>query len=119
MQYSQEHLKTMVFAEFGGQTKCIMNNWKIENGAQPWPQTILKQLKEWHVFCDQSGETLTAAPTQLFQTRLNAKALWFSEILLVFICLFFLNIFQKAKIEIKLKQGMGIEEKKNGTEANI
>ena len=31
MQYSQEHLKTMVYAEFGGQTECIMGNWKIEN----------------------------------------------------------------------------------------
>ena len=31
MQYSQEHLKTMVYAEFGGQTECIMSNWKIEN----------------------------------------------------------------------------------------
>ena len=29
MQYSQEHLKTMVYAEFGGQTECIMGNWKI------------------------------------------------------------------------------------------
>ena len=31
MQSSQEHLKTMVYAEFGGQTECIMGNWKIEN----------------------------------------------------------------------------------------
>ena len=31
MQYSQEHLKTMVYADFGGQTECIMGNWKIEN----------------------------------------------------------------------------------------
>ena len=31
MQYSQEHLKTMVYAEFGGQTECIMGNWKMEN----------------------------------------------------------------------------------------
>ena len=31
MQYSQEHLKTMVYAEFGGQTECIIGNWKIEN----------------------------------------------------------------------------------------
>ena len=31
MQYSQEHLKTMVYAEFGEQTECIMGNWKIEN----------------------------------------------------------------------------------------
>ena len=31
MQYSQEHLKTMVYAEFGGQAECIMGNSKIEN----------------------------------------------------------------------------------------
>ena len=31
MQYSQEHLKTMVYAEFGAQTECVMGNWKIEN----------------------------------------------------------------------------------------
>ena len=34
MQYSQEHLKTMVYAEFGGQTECIMGNSKIENGTR-------------------------------------------------------------------------------------
>ena len=34
MQYSQEHLKTIVYAEFGGQTECIMGNWKIENIIQ-------------------------------------------------------------------------------------
>ena len=34
MQYSQEHLKTMVYAEFGGQTECIMGNWKIENSLR-------------------------------------------------------------------------------------
>ena len=33
MQYSQEHLKTMVYAEFGGQTECIMGNSKIENST--------------------------------------------------------------------------------------
>ena len=31
MQYSHEHLKTMVYAKFGGQTECIIRNWKIEN----------------------------------------------------------------------------------------
>ena len=34
MQYSQEHLKTMVYAKFGGQTECIMGNWKIGNYAK-------------------------------------------------------------------------------------
>ena len=34
MQYSQEHLKTMVYAEFGGQTECIMGNSKIENRVE-------------------------------------------------------------------------------------
>ena len=38
MQYSQEHLKTMVYAEFGGQTECIMGNSKIEN------LTIFKEI---------------------------------------------------------------------------
>ena len=28
---SQEHLKTMVYAKFGGQTKCIMGNVKMVN----------------------------------------------------------------------------------------
>ena len=36
MQYSQEHLKTMVYAKFGGQTECIMGNWKIENTPFPY-----------------------------------------------------------------------------------
>ena len=31
MQCPQEHLKTIVYAKFGGQTKCIMGNSKIEN----------------------------------------------------------------------------------------
>ena len=31
VQSSQENLKTIVYAKFGGQTKCIMGNWKIEN----------------------------------------------------------------------------------------
>ena len=29
--YSQKHSATMVYAKFGGQTECIMGNWKIEN----------------------------------------------------------------------------------------
>ena len=37
MQYSQENLKTMVYAEFGGQTECIMGNSKIENGEEKRP----------------------------------------------------------------------------------
>ena len=35
MQYSQEYLKTMVYAKFGGQTECIMGNSKIENEVTP------------------------------------------------------------------------------------
>ena len=33
MQCPQEHLKTIIYAKFGGQTKCIMGNSKIENVA--------------------------------------------------------------------------------------
>ena len=41
MQYSQEHLKTMVYAKFGGQTECIMGNSKIENAVRTplWNET--------------------------------------------------------------------------------
>ena len=46
MQYSQEHLKTMVYAKFGGQTECIMENWKIENGRrEDW--TLQVPNKKW------------------------------------------------------------------------
>ena len=47
MQYSQEHLKTMVYAEFGGQTECIMGNWKIENSLNKFTdlQTRIINLK--------------------------------------------------------------------------
>ena len=44
MQYSQEHLKTMAYAEFGGQTECIMGNWKIENYKVKAPGTGVSQV---------------------------------------------------------------------------
>ena len=45
MQYSQEHLKTMVYAKFGEQTECIMGNWKIENRHTEIMFTSLLGLK--------------------------------------------------------------------------
>ena len=36
MQCPQEHLKTIVYAKFGGQRKCIMGNLKIENDQVKW-----------------------------------------------------------------------------------
>ena len=47
MQYSQEHLKTMVYAEFGGQTGCIMGNSKIENGVFSIVGFHMTSLKIW------------------------------------------------------------------------
>ena len=48
MQYSQEHLKTMVYAEFGGQTECIMGNWKIVNESQIKMESIIgKNYREF------------------------------------------------------------------------
>ena len=32
-QTSQEHFTTIVYAKFGGQTECIMGNWKIKNST--------------------------------------------------------------------------------------
>ena len=31
IQYSPEHLKTMVYAKFGRQTECIVGDLKVEN----------------------------------------------------------------------------------------
>ena len=31
--FFQEHFKTISYAKFGGQTECIMGNWKIVNVA--------------------------------------------------------------------------------------
>ena len=31
--FSQEHFKTISYAKFGGQTECIMGNWKIVHGC--------------------------------------------------------------------------------------
>ena len=45
MQYSQEHLKTTVYAKFGGQTECIMGNSDIENGvlySSQKPQAVFR-----------------------------------------------------------------------------
>ena len=44
MQYSQEHLKTMVYAEFGGQKECIMGNWKIENRGQSCSRSSVERF---------------------------------------------------------------------------
>ena len=35
MQCPHEHLKTIVYAKFGGRAKCIMANSKIENDLTP------------------------------------------------------------------------------------
>ena len=31
--FSQEQFKTIRYAKFGGQTECIMGNWKIVHGC--------------------------------------------------------------------------------------
>ena len=43
--YSQEHSATMVYAKFGGQTECIMGNWKIENTIKKW------KSEQWRHLC--------------------------------------------------------------------
>ena len=47
MQYSPEHLKTMVYAKFGGQTECIMGNWKIENRSSVLQKSV-PACSPWH-----------------------------------------------------------------------
>ena len=48
MQYSQEHLETMVYAELGGQTECIMGDSKIENSLSSFYDSVLK-ARESHL----------------------------------------------------------------------
>ena len=60
MQYSQEHLKTMVYAEFGGQTECIMGNWKIENVC--CETFLLMQIYAFFFFCSVRSCATVLAP---------------------------------------------------------
>ena len=43
MQSSQENSKTIVYAKFGGQTRCIMGNWKIENTHEPLGECVYEE----------------------------------------------------------------------------
>ena len=52
MQTSQEHFITIGYAKFGGQTECIMGNWKIENIAYAilaWGSTYISSLQKVQV----------------------------------------------------------------------
>ena len=71
MQYSQEHLKTMVYAEFGAQTECIMGNWKIENTQQPCPQGAFPWL--WRYTQVPSTNYAPFALAQLGSKRGNGR----------------------------------------------
>ena len=44
--FSQEHFKTMSYAKFGGQTECIMGNWKIVNTIKK-----CKCTPYWEMIC--------------------------------------------------------------------
>ena len=77
MQYSQEHLKTMVYAEFGGQTECIMGNSKIENttfsrlksAAPLWRRLVIYTLKGNKLW--KSQKTLTKNPESFENFAIN------------------------------------------------
>ena len=47
MQTSQEHFKTIIYAKFGGQTECIMGNWKIENYTEMLGCLVKLLLREF------------------------------------------------------------------------
>ena len=80
MQYSQEHLKTMVYAEFGGQTECIMGNWKIENSVNKasasLPQCNLAKI-HWEQLLSVFNKELTLFPrySHVFIPRYAPKPL--------------------------------------------
>ena len=106
----------MTFCESNSSTHNSIKRPLRRHWARPW-STFLNawKLKVFNLFLFLNFCPLIKFQTNLayllFQTGLNAKALWFCEF---FYFLFW--IFEMAKIEVKLKQGMGIEERKNGTE---
>ena len=72
MQYSQEHLKTMVYAEFGGQTECIMGNWKIENGSKNGQGCLTTQITTgWETSKGPATSKLMAHLILVFQSFLR------------------------------------------------
>ena len=48
MQSSQEHLKTISYAKFEGQTECIMGDSKIEN--KPLETVHIKYFAQYIVY---------------------------------------------------------------------
>ena len=81
MQCPQEHLNTIVYAKFGGQTKCIMGNSKTENstvhfvGLFASKQSIFSSLKQNNMYCfyvqnpPKRGFDETLTPSQLTPYR--------------------------------------------------
>ena len=47
MQTSQEYFTTIVYAKFGGQTECIMDNWKIVNTVNRTHPTLFSIALTW------------------------------------------------------------------------
>ena len=61
----------MVYAEFGGQTECIMGNWKIENATVSNYKTrkiksTRKNIDASSTFCDRLKNNLKS---RLFETK--------------------------------------------------
>ena len=58
MQTSQEYFTTIVYAKFGEQTECIMDNWKIVNGIDLYHAAAILDLKRgW------TGNNMHAMPS--------------------------------------------------------
>ena len=85
MQCSQEHLKTMVYAEFGGQTECIMGNWKIENNAKERVSRFKVPTPGWHL-CHWSRSFTDNKMGRTMKAVFNLKQCNFNFKLLNFIC---------------------------------
>ena len=93
MQYSQEHLKTMVYAKFGGQTECIMGNWKIENVLYNYIILIsidsAKFSVHWQITCVQQ---FFATFEHMYRGKRDSDA-WNNQI-------FFLLCFQRSALSV-------------------
>ena len=89
MQTSQEYFTTIVYANFGGQTECIMDNWKIVNGNQPlasskrmviW-QTLRFTDKLWNKHNFEYGSSAKLFTICMKVNRsIHTSGLWVTEV---------------------------------------
>ena len=107
MQYSQEHLKTMVYAEFGGQTECIMGSWKIEN-VRRFASSTESVQRTWSLRKHDS-QTKVSVCAVIGRFRSPAFVSFFAFAVCLFLLLFWLKAIKNATVNGRKREANTIE----------